>query len=141
MDHLNQRYITTVKAIANLKEAVDDFVLLVKSESYTQKAYCKEFDSLVKRFELAIDTLWKYLKFYLQKEAGVVHHSPKEVLRECARVGLLDESEAVLALKMIDSRNEATHIYREVIAEELAHVIPVYYVLMDKLIVLTESKK
>lgn len=140
MEKLMQRRATTVKAIANLKEALDDFAILVKSENYTQKAYRKERDSLVKRFELAVDTLWKYLKFYIQKEAGIVHNSPKEVFRECARARLLDESEVILALKMVDSRNEATHIYREVIAEELTHAIPVYYVLMEKLLTLTESK-
>ena len=140
METVKQRRATTVKAIVNLKEALDDFALLVKSENYTQKAYRKERDSLVKRFELAVDTLWKYLKFYIQEKSGIVHNSPKEVFRECARARLLDESEAFLALKMVDARNEATHIYREVIAEELAQVIPVYYMLMDKLITLTDAQ-
>ncbi len=64
----------------------------------------------------------------------MVHNTPKAVFRECARAKLLNEQETVFALKMIDARNDAVHIYREVIAEHLVEQLPVFYQIMDKLI-------
>lgn len=74
------------------------------------------------------------MKFYLQEKEGVLQNSPKSVLRECLRAKLLTETETVRALAMIDARNEATHIYREVVAEELLEKLPEFYQLMNKLI-------
>ena len=134
MVNLNQRFDTAQQSIASFKEALDDFALLVKQDSYTQKEYRKNRDSLVKRFELSVDTLWKYLKFYLEARAGVVHNTPKAVFRECLKAQILNEQETAFALKMIDNRNDAVHIYRELIAEQLVEQLPLFYQLMNKLI-------
>ncbi len=76
VDNLELRYRTTKQAIANFKEALDDLESFLKSASHAEKEYRKERNSTVKCFELAVDTLWKYLKFYLQESAGGVHNSP-----------------------------------------------------------------
>lgn len=134
MDNLTQRYTTANQSIQNFKEGLDEFTQLLKQQSYELKDYRRYRDSLVKRFELATDTLWKYLKFYLQEKEGVLQNSPKSVLRECLRAKLLTEAETIQAIAMIDARNEATHIYREIVAEELLEKLPEFYKLMDKLI-------
>lgn len=134
LDNLELRHHTTKRAIANFKEALDDLELFLKAANRTEKEYRKERYSTVKCFELATDTLWKYLKFYLQESAGVVHNSPKAVMRECFREDLIDEAETALAIKMIDARNEATHIYRELVAEQLIKQLPTFYHVMHKLI-------
>jgi nucleotidyltransferase substrate binding protein (TIGR01987 family) len=134
MENLMQRYGTASQAIQNFKEGLDEFNQLLKQQSYDLKEYRRYRDSLVKRFELAVDTLWKYLKFYLQEKEGISQNSPKAVLRECLRTRLITEYETARALVMIDARNEATHIYREVVAEELLKKLPEFYGLMNKLI-------
>jgi len=128
------RYQTAQRAIFNFKECLDEFSNLIEQQPHDQKKYLVYRYAVVKRFELAVDTLWKYLKFYLREKEGVLQNSPKSVLRECLRARLLTEAETIQALAMIDARNEATHIYREVVAEELLEKLPDFYKLMDKLI-------
>ncbi len=137
MANVIQRYKTAQEALENFKQGLDDFELLVQKDAYTREEYRRYRDSLVKRFELSVDTLWKYIKFYLQENTGLVHNNPKAVLREAGRAGLLNEQNTSLAIEMVDSRNDAVHIYREAIAEHLLERLPVFYQLMNKLIMAT----
>jgi len=50
--------------------------------------------------------------------------SPKPVIRACFQSGLLDESEAERALKMVEDRNLAAHTYDEKLADALASRLP-----------------
>ena len=106
-----------------------------KIENDKQKEdYQVERDSVIKRFELAIDTLWKYIKFFLETKFGVVHNSPKPVFRECLKNNLITEQDATNALKMIDIRNLASNTYKEEIAEEIVKDLPQMHELIRKFI-------
>lgn len=136
MGNVMQRYETAREALENFKQGLNDFELLVEKNVYTLEEYRRYRDSLVKRFELSVDTFWKYMKFYLQEKTGLVHNNPKAVLREVGRAGLLNEQEVSLAIEMIDARNDAVHIYREALAELLLERLPVFYQLMNKLMMM-----
>lgn len=97
-------------------------------------------DSVIKRFELSLDTFLKYLKFFLEETKGVVQNSPKPIMRECYRNGIITEDEGNLALAMIDTRNLTSHIYREEIAEQIVHQIPAYYKFMQRVLIKTQPE-
>jgi hypothetical protein len=63
MGILNKRFETAQQALASFKEALDDFELLAKTD-YTLKEYRKNRDSLVKRFELTVDTLLNNYRYF-----------------------------------------------------------------------------
>jgi len=131
MERLKLKYDQAKKAIEsiaillqkrNVRKEEDEFLLLVFQES------------LIKRFEYSVDTLWKYLKIYLEKKHGKLQKSPKDVFRECLRVGLLSEQQTKQALDMIDDRNMTSHTYNETIATEISEAIPHHYKLMKDII-------
>lgn len=139
LTYVKERYALTQKALASFKESIG---LMQKHEKAlntfktgeAELEYRAHRDSVIKRFEFTIDTTWKYLKFYLEAQVGVIQNSPKPVIRECFRNNFMTESQALAALEMIDSRNMASHIYREEIAEALWHKIPSYYSLLASII-------
>lgn len=70
---------------------------------------------------------------------GIDTASPKGVVRSCREVGLLDDSEAIMALKMADDRNLTVHTYNEPLAVEIYSRLKDYCLLIEKW--LTEMKK
>lgn len=138
MKYLKPRYETT-------KKAIESFAIAVKKLDNTKKLSEEDYrtlrDSAIKRFEISVDTLWKYLKIYLEIKKGIVHNSPKPVLRECLRTNILSEEETQTALEMIDARNTTSHIYKEEIAEQISSNLPSYADLMEKIIAETQPQQ
>lgn len=75
-----------------------------------------ERDAIIQRFEFAFEAVWKAAQAYLRAVEGIDLASPKSVIRACREIGLLDETEAMLALKMADDRNLTVHTYNEPLA-------------------------
>jgi nucleotidyltransferase substrate binding protein (TIGR01987 family) len=70
-------------------------------------------ESVVQRFEVCYDTLWKHLKKYLEQEAGLpdVPNSPKPVFRLAHQNGLISDIEAWIGYA--NTRVETSHDYSE----------------------------
>lgn len=79
-------------------------------------------DSAIKRFEMAFDLSWKFLKTRLEEEKGITCASPKGCFREAYTHGLLEYDE--FWLDLTDLRNRAVHVYSEEMAEEIFLLLP-----------------
>ncbi len=73
-------------------------------------------DGVIQRFEFTFELLWKTLKLLLLDE-GIITNSPKEVLKETYRFGLINIES--LFLDMLDDRNQTSHIYSEEVSKEI----------------------
>lgn len=133
MEQLEKKYADVTRAVSSLKLAIDK---LCNSPHHAgSEEYRTLRDSEIKRFEICVDTLWKYLKLYLEVKKGVIQSSPKEVFRECFRTQIISsEQETTFALKMVDTRNLTSHIYKEAVAEIIHAQIANYHELMAKLL-------
>ena len=87
-------------------------------------------DSAIKRFELCFDLAWKTIKLYA-KEQGQECYSPRECFKTAFQLRLIEHDEKWL--KMLDDRNTATHLYKEVYAEEVYARLSQYLELFKKL--------
>lgn len=130
MDYIKVKRETAKRSLQNLKKGIERFELIKNMRTQDEDEYLERRDSLIKRFELAFDTLWKYAKVYLETKAGLIQSSPKSVFRELLRINLISETLTKEAMQMVDDRNNTTHIYREEIAKEICSDIPQYYDLM-----------
>jgi nucleotidyltransferase substrate binding protein (TIGR01987 family) len=78
------------------------------------------------RFENTVEVSWKLLKTILLEDYGVNCASPKQCLREAYANNLISYNDTWL--KLIDRRNQLTHMYDSSVAQsvyrELPHVIP-----------------
>lgn len=134
MEYIEKKYETTKKAIANLRKGVSRFISIKKMRNVDEEEYLERRDSLIKRFELAFDTTWKYGKVYLEVKAGLIQNSPKSVFRECLRINEISELDALKALEMVDVRNQTTHTYQELLAEEISEKIPDFCSFMERFV-------
>lgn len=105
MDRLTQRLEVARQALGTLNE-------LAQLETPTRV----ERDAAIQRFEYSFEAVWKAAQMHLKQAEGVEANSPKAVVRASAGVGLLDESQARLALAMADDRNLTAHTYNEKLA-------------------------
>ena len=105
MERLREKLAVAAKANLRLLEAVR---LPDPSEL--------ERDAIIQRFEFTFEALWKAAQYYLFVVEGLDIASPKGVIRACREVGIFNEKESMLALKMADDRNLTVHTYNEVLA-------------------------
>jgi len=70
-------------------------------------------DSVIQRFEFSIELAWKTAK----KIMGTATSAPKDVIREMAQNGYIDD--VTIWLEAIDMRNLSSHTYKEELAEKV----------------------
>lgn len=86
-------------------------------------------DSAILRFAVAIETAWKAARSVIDKRLGperLTSAGPKPVVRESQIAGLLTETQAEAAIRMINDRNLTVHVYDEAVAEELFARLPAH---------------
>jgi nucleotidyltransferase substrate binding protein (TIGR01987 family) len=89
------------KAILSLEKALHE-----EKNEYTR-------DATIQRFEYTVELSWKTGK----KVMGTAQTSPRQVIRELAQSGLIDDPEFwFLAL---ENRNLSSHSYKEELAERV----------------------
>lgn len=119
MEELTRRLATARKALATLREALrEPKTTLVR-------------DASIQRFEYSFETAWKAGQRYLRDREGLDRASPASVLRSCHAIGLLDENQARLGLRMVEDRNLTVHTYNEKLAEEIYARLDPYCTLME----------
>jgi len=70
-------------------------------------------DSVIQRFEFSVELAWKSAR----RAMGVTTTAPKDVVREMAQSGYIDD--VAIWLKAIDMRNLSSHTYKEDLAEQV----------------------
>lgn len=91
-------------------------------------------DSVIQRFEFCIELAWKTSK----KIMGTVTSAPKDVIREMAQAGYIEDIE--LWLKAIDMRNLSSHTYKEDLAEQVYTFVKGFFPQLKKLGELLSNK-
>jgi nucleotidyltransferase substrate binding protein (TIGR01987 family) len=70
-------------------------------------------DATIQRFEFCVELAWKLSR----KLMGTTTTAPKQVIREMAQNGLVDD--VALWLEAIDQRNLSSHTYNEQLARQV----------------------
>ena len=97
-------------------------------------------DATTKRFEFAVEAVWKLAQLYLREKEGLEFNSPKMVFRGLFQIGILDETQTQLALKMIDERNLTVHTYNEALAQKIFHHMQKYRDMMQNIVTCIAAK-
>lgn len=95
-------------AVSRLDEAIKDSK---KIELSTLK------DGVIQRFEFTLELSWKILKTYLVNEGIDCVNTPKSVIREAYKAGIIKNGE--IWIEMIDDRNLTSHIYSQSMADDI----------------------
>lgn len=91
-------------------------------------------DSVIQRFEFSIELAWKTAK----KTMGTTSQAPKDVIREMAQSGYIENVE--IWLQAIDMRNLTSHTYKEDLAEKVYLFISSFIGELQKLVQVLKSK-
>ena len=91
-----------------LHDAVNDLERCIDAYEPSKKERSITFIALTKSFEVALEYAWKELKRQIE-EKGLEAYAPKDVVREAANIGLLQDPE--LWIDCINARNLSVHDY------------------------------
>ncbi|HSC25026.1 MAG TPA: HI0074 family nucleotidyltransferase substrate-binding subunit [Candidatus Babeliales bacterium] len=137
MESLKAKYKAIVRLLDAFKVAIDCYdetkdnpkVDIVIREAFR--------DSIIKRFELSYDLLWKYLREYVGVSQGAYADSPRKVFDLCFQYGITNVDKEQLLFNMIKSRNLTTHTYDVDLANEMSEKVSEYYQVMHAIIMQT----
>ncbi len=115
--------------LINFQTTFNSLAVAVKRDWLNDNAYR---DSLIRRFNFAVSTCHKFYSAYLAS-MGVTVFYPKEVFRNIFQAQVLDESETVLCLEMLDDCNLIPYAYEEEVAAAIADRIVSYEPVLAKL--------
>jgi nucleotidyltransferase substrate binding protein (TIGR01987 family) len=83
---------------------------------------------VIKHFEIAYETAWKFLKEYLSQTYNCeIPSSPKAIFRECDKYQIFPQIMVNELITLADARNTTTHIYNQILAREVCNSIVDHY--------------
>jgi|SRR5579863_1003593 len=133
MASVEKRYLIASKVLTTLHNGIERY-----KKSLSQKESDSDYfrDALIQRFEYSIDTLWKFLKIYLQEKLHIPmeFNAPKVIIEECLNTNVINNTEHRMLLKCLNNRNETSHAYNEAVAQEIILEIPDLYVTMHTIL-------
>ena len=88
-------------------------------------------DATIQRFEFTFELAWKLMKTILEEE-GIKVVSPKNVIREGATIGLIDDPQKWFVF--LKNKNLSVHTYKEEIAQKVYKSAKEFISFADKLI-------
>ncbi len=95
----------------------------------------REMTATIKTFELAYETFWKYLKFYIEDQGILdVPGNPRGIFDLASKLNIITAEQAKELGKAGKDRNEAAHIYQQATADDIFHDIPEYNNLFTELL-------
>lgn len=119
------------------KNAVDRLEEVI--ETYNDNNSRIIVDAMIQRFEFCVELSWKLLKDYLSSENVGDFNSPRSVMKESYKIGLITEGE--LWLDMLEDRNLTSHTYDEIVANTIRdNILNTHYTLLKKLKETMEEK-
>lgn len=124
-----QRFINLRKAFIQLENAVD-------LTDYSDL----ERQGLIKAFEFTFDLSWKTLQDLFEENGYKDIKGPKPAIRQAFKDGYIEDGDGWM--KMLESRNLASHTYDDETAKAIAEEIDTkYYKLFESFIKKLESEK
>lgn len=138
---INKNIQVLLDALETLEEGIqlfDEYKNIVDKQSSekNEKFFKTTRDSLIQRFEYCTDLFWKVTRIYLIEieKMDVPIQSPRGIIRQAVKAGIFSEKEGDECMDMVEARNKTSHTYHEIMADEIAHLIIIYYELMRDMV-------
>ncbi len=129
MDRLTERLEIARKALESFMEL---------AEAPHQDAIRR--DAAHKRFEHAIEAVWKAAQRVALDAGDASTGSPRSCIRWCREDGLLGEADAEAALNLVGDRNLATHTYALNLAVALDSRLPDHAAVLGRWLAALEQR-
>jgi nucleotidyltransferase substrate binding protein (TIGR01987 family) len=140
MEDLDYKRTNFAKTCAALKKAI------ITKEQILQDVSLKEnlaedlvSAGVIKHFELAYETCWKYLKLYLSEIHKVETSSPKSVFQTCFVMKIFSQKLVEELSDLSDIRNQTTHIYDHRMSQRICAQIITYCEVFDQVLQATKE--
>lgn len=117
------RYQRAVRAGQNAERIYKKYAVINQNDP----DYDVYISGTAQSFQLAYETFWKYLKFYMEDQ-GIqdTPGSPRAVFSLALQNMIITDLEAKLLGESVKDRNSAIHIYEQENAEQILQDVPEY---------------
>ena len=115
------RWIQRLQNYSSALKKLSDAVALSKSRALSEL----EKQGLIQSFEYTHELAWKLIKDYFEFQGNTSITGSRDASREAFQIGLISQGE--VWMEMIKSRNQTSHTYNQVTADQINHNITSKY--------------
>lgn len=128
MRNIESRRQSVLLSLACLRESLDS----MQTTPHTQVFYRLARNASIQCFEFSFDTLWKFLKEYIQvnHKVSIDVITPKSVLQQALLLKIINEEELRVLFDSVDARNITSHTYNEDLAAKVMQRMEEFYGVM-----------
>jgi len=127
MEILEKKYKNFKKAYISLGKVIEVQKQLSDIAAKNPAANDLFISGVIQHFEITYETAWKFLKQYLMEVHNADIPSPKQIFRACETYRVFPENIVSELIILSDARNTTTHIYDQVLAQEVCNAIVTHY--------------
>ena len=120
---LTQRYNDAIAANKTLK----DMLTFIEKEGNNLDPFILQGlkDSVIQRFEITYDSIFKYLQTLFYKR-GIDVGSPRDAFQQCLSQKITNEQETDILFDMVTDRNLTSHLYNQEMADKVYNRVDKY---------------
>jgi nucleotidyltransferase substrate binding protein (TIGR01987 family) len=138
VEKLKNKYVNLVNIATKLSRSIHKYS---NPPTYADEEDIESYmTTLIKRFELTFESLWKYLKYSLKDSYAIDTLGSKDVIRKSFEVSLITQEENKILLDIVEARNEIAHNYDYYTAIDLSKTIIKEYYPTIKIIIVRLNK-
>ena len=137
LKHKYENFKQCYKTLGNVIELQEQLEISIASDSIMENLITA---GVIKHFELTYETAWKFLKEYLAHVYNCEALSPKQIFRECEKYKVFSTITVNELITLADARNTTTHIYNQILAQEVCNSITKHYHVLGELLKLSINK-
>ncbi len=136
---MKKKDVRWIQRFDNLQNAIKQITKFVAKGELNEL----EEQGLIQAFEYTHELAWKTLKDFIEYKGNINIYGSKDATREAFKLGIIVNGD--IWMKMVESRNQTSHTYNEVIAKEIVTDIQSLYFeefinLEERLIVLSKEE-
>lgn len=132
MEVLKVKYINFKNSYASLRKAIETREKFRNSNDPDLIDVIEA--GVIKHFEIAWETSWKFLQALIRSKNIATENSPKKIIRDCYSLGILPKKVAETLEELADVRNETTHVYDQDMSHEVCNEIINHYLILGDII-------
>jgi nucleotidyltransferase substrate binding protein (TIGR01987 family) len=134
MAQLKNKYKNFIKTYRVLEKSI---ALLRRTDYSDIELYDAVVTASVKRFEMAYEAGWKFLKTYLEVVHEVQAQSPRAIFAACQAHRVFSGEDSSALVLLVDDRNMTTHVYDQDSAQEVCDLITQHYQSLGKIVTIS----
>ncbi len=98
-------------------------------------------NGIIQKYEITVELLWKTTRIFVFEKDGIDYQSPRRAFKGLYLHGYVDEQTYQTLYRMVDMRNQLSHVYLQRLLMQALEEIPKHILVIEKVVKFFSSQE